>query len=172
MEIIIFIAVVVGAALLWNGYVKAKKADSDNAIDSWIPGGPGKNSDQHPLAQFNKSTADADKPWPYGEKVAEGKIHVKPADVAPGKSADDRVEAAAPQCGCGRSPTGFCVGLHKLSAEEWAVSDQNPNKASVADVTADNKAKAVAKAKKAPAKKPAAKKPAAAKRAPAKKKST
>ena len=96
MEIIIFIAVVVGAALLWNGYVKAKKADSDNAIDNWIPGGPGKNPDQHPLAQFNKSTADADKPWPYGEKVAEGKIHVKSSDVAPGKSADDRVEAPAP----------------------------------------------------------------------------
>ena len=96
MEIIIFIAVVVGAALLWNGYVKAKKADSDNAIDSWIPGGPGKNPDQHPLAQFNKSTADADNPWPYGEKVAEGKIHVKSSDVAPGKSADDRVEAPAP----------------------------------------------------------------------------
>ena len=168
MEIIIFIAVVVGAVLLWNGYVKAKKADSDNAIDSWIPGGPGKDPAKHPLAQFNTG---ADKPWPYGEKLPEGKIHVKVADVAPGKSADDRVEATAPQCGCGRSPTGFCVGLHKLTAEEWAVNDQNPNKASVADVTADNKAKAVAKAKKAPAKKTAAK-PAAAKRAPAKKKST
>jgi hypothetical protein len=42
MEFIIFIAFVVLAVLLWNGYVKAKKADSDNAIDSWIPGGPGK----------------------------------------------------------------------------------------------------------------------------------
>ena len=93
MEIIIFVAVVVGAALLWNGYVKAKKADSDNAIDSWIPSGPGKNPDQHPLARFN---TDADKPWPYGEKIAEGKIHVKSSDVAPGKSADDRVEAPAP----------------------------------------------------------------------------
>ena len=96
MEIIIFIAVVVGAVLFWNGYTKARKAESDNAIDKWIPSGPGKNPDQHPLAQFNKSTADADKPWPYGEKIAEGKIHVKPSDVAPGKSADDRVEATAP----------------------------------------------------------------------------
>ena len=93
MEIIIFIAVVVGAVLFWNGYVKTKKTESDDAIDKWIPGGPGKNPDQHPLAKFN---ADADKPWPYGEKIAEGKIHVKPADVAPGKSADDRVEAPAP----------------------------------------------------------------------------
>jgi hypothetical protein len=152
MEIIIFIAVVVVAALLWSGYIKTKKAESDHALDSWKP-------------------ISSDKPWPYGEKIAEGKIHVKPADVAPGKSVDDRVEATAPQCGCGRSPTGFCVGLHKLTAEEWAVSDQNPNKASVADVTAENKQKAVAKVKKAPAKKTADKKP-AAKRAPAKKKST
>jgi hypothetical protein len=153
MEIIIFIAVVVGAVLLWNGYVKAKKADSDQTIDNWQP----------PKAE--------DKSWPYGEKLPEGKIHVKTTDVAPGKSADDRVETTAPKCGCGRSPTGFCVGLHKLTAEEWAVSDQNPNQASVAKATADNKAAAVTKAKKAPAKKTAAK-PAAAKRAPAKKKST
>ena len=165
MEIIIFIAVVVAAALLWNGYVKAKKADSDDAIDKWIPGGPGKDPEQHPLAKFN---ADADKPWPYGEKLPEGKIHVKTTDVS---GSENRVEATAPQCGCGRSPTGFCVGLHKLTAEEWAVSDQNPNKVSVADVTAGNKAAAVAKVKKVPAKKTAAK-PAAAKKTPAKKKST
>ena len=95
MEIIIFIAVVVVAALLWSGYVKTKKAESDNAIDKWIPGGPGKNPDQHPLAQFNTG---ADKPWPYGEKLPEGKIHVKVADVAPTAPADseDRVETPAP----------------------------------------------------------------------------
>jgi len=82
--------------------------------------------------------AKSERPWPYGKAVPAGKIHVKPADAAPGKSADDRVEAPAP---------------------------------TVADVTADNKAAAVAKVKKAPAKKTAAK-PAAAKKAPAKKKST
>ena len=27
-------------------------------------------------------------------------------------------EDAVP-CGCGRSPTGFCTGLHALSDEEW-----------------------------------------------------
>jgi hypothetical protein len=165
MEFIIFIAFVVLAVLLWNGYVRTKKTESDNAIDSWIPGGPGKDPSKHPLAQFNTG---ADKPWPYGEKLPEGKIHVKSADVA---GSQNRVEATAPQCGCGRSPTGFCVGLHKLTTEEWAMSDQNPNKASVADVTADNKAAAVAKVKKAPAKKTADKKP-VAKKAPAKKKST
>jgi len=132
MEIIIFIAVVVGAVLLWNGYVKAKKADSDDAIDKWIPGGPGKDPEQHPLAKFN---ADADKPWPYGEKLPEGKIHVKTTDVS---GSENRVETPAP---------------------------------TVAQATAENKAEAVAKVKKAPAKKTAAK-PVAAKRAPAKKKST
>jgi hypothetical protein len=78
MEIIIFVAVVVVAALLWSGYVKTKKTESDQTIDNWQP------------------TKAEDKPWPYGEKLSEGKIHVKSSDVAPGKSADDRVEAPAP----------------------------------------------------------------------------
>lgn len=90
MELIIFIAVVVVAALLWSGYVKTKKAESESKIDSWIPGGPGKDPAKHPLAQFN---TDADKPWPFGEKVAEGKIHVKPADVL---GSENRVEEPAP----------------------------------------------------------------------------
>ena len=80
MEIIIFIAVVVVAALLWSGYVKTKKTESDQSIDNWQP----------PKIE--------DKPWPYGEKLPEGKIHVKVADVAPTAPADsqDRVEAPAP----------------------------------------------------------------------------
>jgi len=32
------------------------------------------------------------------------------------------------RCGCGRSQTGFCVGLHSLSPEEWAVHADNPAK--------------------------------------------
>ena len=117
MEIIIFIAVVVVAALLWSGYVKTKKAESDQIIDNWQP----------PKAE--------DKPWPFGEKLAEGKIHVKTTDVS---GSENRVETPAP---------------------------------TVAQATAENKAEAVAKVKKAPAKKTADKKP-AAKKAPAKKKST
>ena len=122
MEFIIFIAFVILAALLWTGYVKTKKAESDQALDSWKP-------------------ISSDKPWPSGEKLPEGKIHVKPADVA---GSENRVETPAP---------------------------------TVADATAENKAAAVAKVKKAPAKKTAAKpavakKPVAAKKAPAKKKST
>jgi hypothetical protein len=34
MEIIIFVAVIVVAALLWSGYVKTKKAESDQTIGS------------------------------------------------------------------------------------------------------------------------------------------
>ena len=74
MECIIFIAFVILAALLWTGYVRTKKAESDQALDSWKP-------------------ISDDKPWPYGEKVAEGKIHVKPADVA---GSENRVETPAP----------------------------------------------------------------------------
>jgi len=125
MEIIIFVAVVVVAALLWSGYVKTKKTESDQTIDNWQP----------PKAE--------DKPWPYGEKLAEGKIHVKSSDVAPGKSPDDRVESPAP---------------------------------TVAQSTAENKAEAVAKAKKPAVKKtaakPAAAKKPAVKKTPAKKSST
>ena len=29
------------------------------------------------------------------------------------------------KCGCGRSETGFCVGLHKLTEEEWAKHPAN-----------------------------------------------
>ena len=111
MEIIIFVAVVVVAALLWSGYVKTKKAESDQTIDNWQP----------PKAE--------DKPWPYGEKVAEGKIHVKSSDVAPGKSADDRVEAPAP------------------------VVEPAPAKKAPAKKTAVKSAAAKSPAKKAPAKK-------------------
>lgn len=70
------------------------------------------------------------------------------------------VPPAAPEptrCGCGRSVTGYCVGLHKLSAEEWAVHADNPVKPAPAEPAK----------KKAPVKTEAKKKPAAIK-APAK----
>lgn len=30
-----------------------------------------------------------------------------------------RVDQEMKTCGCGRSATGFCIGLHSLTAEEW-----------------------------------------------------
>jgi hypothetical protein len=133
MEVIIITVAILALVGYWI-YTMSHPDQKDNDADDRLAGGPGKDPSKHPLAQFNTG---ANKPWPYGEKVAEGKIHVKSADVAPGKSAEDRVETPAP---------------------------------TVADATAENKAEAVAKVKKAPAKKTAAK-PAAAKKAPAKKKS-
>ena len=32
-----------------------------------------------------------------------------------------------PRCACGRSSTGYCVGLHKLSPEAWASHPNNPD---------------------------------------------
>ena len=152
MEIIIFIAVVVIAVLLWNGYVKTEKTESDNAIDSWIPGGPGKDPAKHPLARFTKSTADTDKPWPYGEKIAEGKIHVKSADVAP--KALVEVSAASMK---EELKTPMDVAVEQLAAAKSA-KKAPAKKRQFEKKTSDTKAPA--------------KKPAAAKRIPAKKKST
>lgn len=72
------------------------------------------------------------------------------------------------RCGCGRSISGFCVGLHKLTAEEWAAHPNNPVKPAVEPTVKRPTAKKPA-AKKPAAKteaKPAAKKPAAIKAAP------
>ena len=113
MEFIIFIAFVILAALLWTGYVRTKKAESDQALDSWKP-------------------ISDDKPWPYGEKVAEGKIHVKPADVA---GSENRVETPTP---------ALAVDGH------GDVHEVKPAKKAPAKKTA---AKKPAVAKKAPAKK-------------------
>lgn len=45
-------------------------------------------------------------------------------------------EPPAVKCGCGRSATGFCVGLHKLSEDEWAVHPDNTNTKSAEKKTA------------------------------------
>jgi hypothetical protein len=89
------------------------------------------------------------------------------------------VEAAPTpaQCGCGRSSTGLCVGLHKLTAEEWATHADNPTKV-VAEVRVEAPVSVVTTVVETPAKPKAAAKPkapakpkAAAIKAPAKKKS-
>ena len=78
MEIIIFVAVVVVAALLWSGYVKTKKAESDQTIDNWQP---------------PKQAVPTEKEWPFGEKLSEGKIHVRVADIV---GSENQVETPAP----------------------------------------------------------------------------
>ena len=77
--------------------------------------------------------------------------------------AESKVETANRQpvkCGCGRSESGFCVGLHRLSEEEWATHDANPKKVKATPAATKASAKKPA-AKKSAAKKPADKKPAA-----------
>jgi hypothetical protein len=65
------------------------------------------------------------------------------------------------KCGCGRSASGFCVGLHKLTPDEWASHTDNPKKVTLPA--------AKVPAKKAPAKKkPAAIKASASPKAPRK----
>jgi hypothetical protein len=108
-----------------------------------------------------------------------GKLPAEQTPSAPVEAVPYKVETpapvasiptdTAPKCGCGRSPTGLCVGLHKLSADEWAVHADNPVKA--APPAPAKKQPAPRKppvAKPAPVKKPAAIKAAPKKAAPRK----
>lgn len=48
-----------------------------------------------------------------------------------GKQAEPEVVVEQPtvvKCGCGRSQSGNCEGLHALSQEDWAAHDANPKK--------------------------------------------
>ena len=61
------------------------------------------------------------------------------AEIVKEEAVAEKKKKEPPKCGCGRSSTGYCVGLHKLSDAEWAISDKNPNRVAVAPVvvTAD-----------------------------------
>lgn len=99
----------------------------------------------------------------------------KPAEPAVAE-APYKVETPAPvaapepaKCGCGRSPTGLCVGLHKLSNDEWSKHPDNKTVAvkSEPSKSADDRVEAPAPVKKAPVKKQQfEKKPAASKASP------
>ena len=94
-------------------------------------------------------------------------LSLKPR-VIPEPAAPYKVEAPVPasaeavrapvKCGCGRSSTGDCVGLHALTADQWTASDKNPNR-----VVAEEKPAEVTPVKKAPAKSKVAKPKAPAK---------
>jgi len=75
MEIIIVLAVIALIAVVW---VRDKADKSKDPVDTWEP---------------PKEMHLADKPWPYGEKLPEGKIHVNTTDVS---GSQNRVEATAP----------------------------------------------------------------------------
>lgn len=137
------------------------------------------------IAEWFSGNKNTDKPHPLDGPIraAEEKTYapykLEPPAPAPAPVVETKpVEAvnaiAEPaKCGCGRSPTGLCVGLHKLTTEEWSAHADNPNRV----VAAEEKPAKKPAAKKPKAEKPAskkapAKKPAAAKKAPAKKPAT
>ena len=40
----------------------------------------------------------------------------------------DLLKEDGPKCGCGRSPSGYCMGWHGLSEAEWKLAlEQNAN---------------------------------------------
>ena len=119
-----------------------------------------KDKTPDPLDQME---ADANAKLAEAEKAAKAKmdevLHVAETATETPKTGT---------CGCGRSPTGNCVGLHKLSDAEWAMSDKNPNRVEVAPVvvTADSLNAVIIPevvTEAAPVKKPRAKKAAAPK---------
>jgi hypothetical protein len=108
--------------------------------------------------------------WFTGKPAPAAEAPRVPETVAPYKVETPTVEpvavAPAPQpakCGCGRSASGLCVGLHKLTAQEWAAHPDNPVKP-----VAEQKAPARAQKKPAAKKAPAAQKTAAITAAPKK----
>lgn len=85
----------------------------------------------------------------FGLREAEPKTPEVPYKVEAPVVTPVMVPPEPVKCGCGRSDTGFCVGLHKLSESEWAVHPKNPSPL-VTEKKPAVKAKA-ARAKKAPA---------------------
>jgi hypothetical protein len=114
---------------------------------------------------------DAETNREAGVQIEQVPYKVEPPVIVPASYAEavvvtnkaESVNQQPVKCGCGRSESGLCVGLHKLSEEEWAVHDANPKK------VVESKPAAITAAKKPAVKKPAAKK-AAAKKPAAKKK--
>ena len=96
---------------------------------------------------FTGKSADAG--LSYTDRMAQA----APYKIEPPQPQVDAKASTQTKCGCGRSQTGFCVGLHSLKPEEWAAHADNPAKVKKP------------RARKAPAEKPApaAKKPRAKK---------
>jgi len=68
-------------------------------------------------------------------------IGSKKLDAVPADTKMEVADTGPAKCGCGRSPTGYCVGLHSLSEEDWKAMN-NP-----APATNDKPAKKTRKKK-------------------------
>jgi len=102
MELFLFFLIVAVGGMWWLNYNMNKKARAEEQ------------------SRLDKQEAEA----PYKVDASEVKASVAPA----AEQAMEQTAVQPTKCGCGRSPTGFCVGLHKLTSEEWAVHVDNPNK--------------------------------------------
>jgi hypothetical protein len=60
-----------------------------------------------------------------GEKKVEVTSNLKMVEEQP---VFKEVAYEPKKCGCGRSSTGLCAGLHALSQDEWDNHADNPNK--------------------------------------------
>jgi hypothetical protein len=90
----------------------------------------------------NKEEAQTEQP------AAPYKVEASPVVVTNSDPVDNVPVVAEPaKCGCGRSPSGNCVGLHALSESDWAVHPDNPNKAVEAPKVKQAKPKKPAKPK-------------------------
>lgn len=98
------------------------------AVAAWIYYRTALGDPKQPASDSKDSTLDA----PY-------KIETPAPQASPAPAEEPR------RCGCGRSSSGFCVGLHALSPEQWADHPDNPHRPTPA-------------VKKTAAKKPAVKK--------------
>lgn len=136
-------------------------------IAEWFTGRK-RDESRHPLDYINNK---------YGEPVVAPRVESPATSLPPAVNSqitDSVTQAPAPvaetkpvesvnaiaepaKCGCGRSPTGFCVGLHKLTTEEWSVHADNPNRAAVKEQPKKRAAKPRTETKKVDAK-PAPKK--------------
>ena len=132
-------------------------------IAEWFTGRK-RTDEKHPLDYINNKYS--------GEPAA---VLQAPLKVEPPAEPVVEVRPEPTKCGCGRSSTGLCVGLHRMTQAEWAVHADNPHRTdSIKEVkrprqAAKPKVKAEVEkkpqAKKEPANKPAAKKEAAKKAA-------
>jgi hypothetical protein len=137
-------------------------------IAEWITGRK-RDEEKHILDKLNDRRVEQMQAPYKAEPPKAEPTHVVISEMPPVVAEMPAAKPEPAKCGCGRSPTGFCVGLHKLTAEEWSVHADNPSKVELKKAEPAKKPTA----KKEPAKKPAVKKAPAkkpvAKKEPAKK---
>lgn len=73
------------------------------------------------MIRFFKNLFKGKEPSPVAESSKADAVNAAPYKV------ETPAEATPVKCGCGRSQNGLCVGLHKLTPEEWSTHKDNPN---------------------------------------------